>query len=205
MARLSGNSAGARCLLCRALHLLSVPAFMALLSPSVARGDSPPPLMYLYPPANVTIREGSPLSLVYEFQNASSSPYPFTDSITVAPIPTTDFFGPNGAAEGEFAELDAFAGYQATIGPGQYAQFTLNFTTTGSDYGDGDTWQLHMPPISYSWSVSGMGSLPVWDSFGQPTVTLYQSPVPEPSTLGLFGAMLLCGLTWIWRRRPATG
>jgi hypothetical protein len=168
-----------------------------------ARGDAPPPCLETITPANVTVKAGSSLSLVYQFQNPTIPGYPgYTDNITVAPIPTTDFYGSAGTAGGEFAELSSFPGDQVSIGPGQDAQFTLNFTTTGCDMGNSETWQFTMPQISYTWSASGVGNMPV-ENFGTPTVTLYETP--EPSTLYLVGALslCLCVLAWIWRRQPA--
>jgi hypothetical protein len=79
---------------------------------------------------------------------------------------------------GQFAQLAAFPGYDATIGPGQYAQFTLTFTTTGVDEHKADCWRLSMPPIALTCFASmdggpGFQIRPL--IFGDATVTLYET------------------------------
>ena len=185
----------------RTAGILLVLVFVLWMTPS-ARGDAPPPELYTITPSNPTIRAGTPLSVVYQFYNPSDNRYPYTDNVTVAPIPTTDFPSPQGAAAGEYAELAAFPGYQASIGPGQYGQFTLDFTTTGADDGNSASWQFSMPPISYTWSVPTIGDMNP-SAFGTPTVTLYETP--EPSTLGLLGVAILCLLARARGRRRTSG
>jgi hypothetical protein len=184
----------------RTAGIFFVLAFLLWLAHS-ARGDAPPPELYTITPSNPTIRAGTPLSVVYQFYNPSDNRYPYTDNVTVAPIPKTDFYGPQGAAAGESAELAEFPGYQASIGPGQYGQFTLDFTT-GFDDGNSASWQFSTPPISYTWSVPTIGDM-YPSAFGTPTVTLYETP--EPSTLGLLGVAILCLLARARRKWRTSG
>jgi hypothetical protein len=164
-----------------------------------ARGDAAPiPTLITTTPSNVTLQEGTPLSMVYQFYNPSSNRY--IDNVAVAPIPRTNFYGPGGGATGEFADLASFPGYVAAIGPGQYGQFTLHFITTGIDDGNSASWQLSMPQVSYSWSTSitDSSSLP---PFGTPTLTFYETP--EPSTLAFLAAGAIGLIGYRWRRRAA--
>jgi len=175
----------------RAARALSFLVFTLGMVP-VVRADAPPPELYTISPGSMSVHEGSPLSMVYEFYN----PFPYTVSVDVAPIPTTDFYGPLGAAGGEVAELTSFSGYNASIGPGQYGQFTLPFTTTGIDEGNSASWQFSMPQVSYTCSSTygAFSGMP----FGTPTLTIYQTP--EPSTLCLLGAAAVCVTAYVWRK-----
>jgi hypothetical protein len=167
-----------------------------LLAASSARGDAPPPSILAIQPADVAIQDGASLSMVYQFYNPNTYPgnlWPI--NVTVPAIPVTPFYGPEGAAAGDFAELAAFPGYQATIQSGQYGQFTLNFTSTGFDDHDSASWSFLMPAASYSWTALGMTTP---GTFGTPKVTL--SDTPEPSAIALFGAALGCALPWAWWR-----
>jgi hypothetical protein len=181
----------------RAAILLLPAALLTCWTASSARADAPPPpQVSVTTPGDETIWDGTPLSMVYQFYNPNTAP-PVTFSVNVAPVAKTDFYGPEGAAAGDVAELAAFPGYQAAIAPGQYGEFTLNFTTTGSDDRDSDSWWFSMPAIAYEFSAYGYNYR--GGGFGTPIVTLVDTP--EPAALVLLGAGAMSLAAYFWRRR----